>query len=553
MCYVRDSVRSWTDEKVKYAGLIMLFLLLGGLLSAGAVDPAVVDLDGNLTIDVGDLLIFSPAWLSHGGPSDDWNGACDISNPPDGVIDSLDLDALTADWLVVIPDPNDFINPADINGDRAIDANDLLIFFAAWLSDDSPTVNWNAACDIADPPDGVINSADFSVLSSQWLLTVPDPNDYVGVPDLNDDRIVNLFDYSILASAWLADDNPMLNWNWRCNVAEPNDGCIDARDFAVLAKNWGFVIPDPNIFAFIPGGEFEMGDPLDAMYDAQPVHTVRLDSFYMSRFQMTFQRYCDFLNSAIASGDIKVDGYVVYAFDDDENSHSYFRTHQYESYSNSQIDYIDGVFSVRIKDGVTDMSNHPVVQVNWFGAAAYCNWKSTQEGRVSCYDLSTWQCDFTADGYRLATEAEWEYAARGGLTGKRYPWGDTIDGSMANYQDSGDPFETGDYSWTTPVGYYDGNQTPAGVDMANGYGLYDMAGNIYEWCYDWYDKNYYQACNDLGTVANPTGPVDGVSRILRGGSWNFNTKVCRIANRDSQHAPGNFSGSYGFRICIAAP
>lgn len=541
-------------QVVRSIGAIaFLMMIFCSLPAAGAVNPADVDFNGDLTIDGLDLLSFSAAWMSHDGPSDDWNGACDISEPPDGVIDIQDLASLTTDWGVTIPEPNAFVNVADINSDYVIGVQDVFIFSAAWLGNDGPTANWNPACDIADPPDGIINAKDFAVLSSQWLAIIPDPNDFADVPDINSDRAVDLSDYAILSAAWLSDDNPPLNWNRHCDVAELKDGLINIRDFAVLAKNWEFAIPDPNLFAYIPGGEFEMGAHLDVLSFAKPVHAVKLNAFYMSRFQMTNQRYCDFLNSAMSVNEIKVEGNIVYAADDPNNSYPFCDT--YQSNNHSQIDYTGGLFSVRLKDGTTDMTNHPLVQVNWYGAAAYCNWKSIREGRTPCYDPSTWQCDFTKRGYRLPTEAEWEYAARGGLAGKRYPWGDTIDGSMANFQNSGDPFETGTQSWTTPVGYYDGNQIPAGVDMVNGYGLYDMAGNVYEWCYDWFGENYYQECYDLGTVTNPTGPDAGTQRVLRGGSWNVEagTKVCQLDYRESNHDPLQRSGSYGFRICIPAP
>ena len=139
-------------------GAVVWFLVLCGVLSAGAVNPADVDFNDDLTIDGFELLIFSVAWMSHDGPSDDWNGACDVSNPPDGVINIQDLASLTADWGVTIPEPNAFVNVADINCDYVIGAEDILIFSAAWLGNDSPTANWNPACDIADPPDGIINA-----------------------------------------------------------------------------------------------------------------------------------------------------------------------------------------------------------------------------------------------------------------------------------------------------------------------------------------------------------------------------------------------------------
>ncbi len=219
----------------------------------------------------------------------------------------------------------------------------------------------------------------------------------------------------------------------------------------------------------------------------------------------------------------------------------------------SQINYSIDVFSVNIKDGTTDMSNHPMIMVSWYGAAAYCNWKSLQEGLESCYDLLTWECDFTKDGYRLPTEAEWEYAARGGNHSPyyRFPWGDSIAGSMASYHYTYDPYETGDIPWTTPVGYYDGGQTPTGVDMANGYGLYDMAGNVWERCNDWWSGTYYQECDDIGTVINPTGPASGIYDVFRGGWWGTSANLCRIAGHN-YGSPDSRLYSGGFRVCVFA-
>ena len=131
----------------------------------------------------------------------------------------------------------------------------------------------------------------------------------------------------------------------------------------------------------------------------------------------------------------------------------------------------------------------------------------------------------------------------------RYPWGDSIDGSMANYWDSGDPCETGDYPWTSPVGYYDGGQIPAGVDMANGYGLYDTAGNVREWCNDWYDSGYYSS----SPTNNPAGPANCPSghRVLRGSSWNIGDNNCRVAYRDDDDPDFRYD-DIGFRVCVFA-
>ncbi len=345
-----------------------------------------------------------------------------------------------------------------------------------------------------------------------------------------------------------------------------NDKKVDMLDFSVFASNWLWewkADADPNEFVYIPAGSFEMGDHFsEGNANELPVHTVTLDSFYMSKYEITNQQYCDYLNS-VYPAQIKVVGGVVYATDDNSNNFPYCDTHSEDA--KSQIDFSDPNFSVNIKDGTTDMSNHPMVLVSWYGSVAYCNWKSQQEGLESCYDLSTWQCDFTKDGYRLPTEAQWEYAARGGehFPYYRYPWGDSINGSMANYWLSDDPYETGgSQPWTSPVGFFDGTmkykndynwfglatsyQTTGGAN-GYGYGLYDTAGDIWEWCNDWYGSSYY----GTSETTNPTGPASGSERVLRGGGWANSASTCRVSYR-SYGAPSYHSGSSGFRVCVFA-
>jgi formylglycine-generating enzyme required for sulfatase activity len=333
-----------------------------------------------------------------------------------------------------------------------------------------------------------------------------------------------------------------------------HDKKVDLLDFAEFVSNWLWEADpnelDPIEFIYIPAGTFEMGDHHDGIGYALPVHTVTLDSFYMSKYEITNQQYCDYLNSAYSSipAQIKVDGGVVYAAEDAGNSYPYCSMHSYSA--ESQINFSNPDYSVNIKDGTTDMSAHPMVEVSWYGCVAYCNWKSQQEGLEGCYNLSTWDCDFTKNGYRLPTEAEWEYAARGGEHSPyyRYPWGDDIDGSMANYWASGEPYETGAWPWTTPVGYYDGGQIPAGVDMANGYGLYDVAGNVWELCNDWYDESYYSTSPEN----NPTGPASSPynCRVLRGGGWGVSS--CRVANRLYCGPDYHLLNEGGFRVCVSA-
>jgi sulfatase modifying factor 1 len=134
-----------------------------------------------------------------------------------------------------------------------------------------------------------------------------------------------------------------------------------------------------------------------------------------------------------------------------------------------------------------------------------------------------------------------------------YPWGDTIDGSQANYHRSGDAYETGPEPCTTPVGYYDGGQSPPGVDMANGYGLYDVAGNVWERCNDWYLQGYYS----ISPYHNPHGPTSAslepwLFPVLRGGSWYGDATALRCALRSHGGEPENRASMIGFRIAAGA-
>ncbi len=362
---------------------------------------------------------------------------------------------------------------------------------------------------------------------------------------------------------------------WVCGVrgANPadinNDGIVDMLDVAIVCDNWLWEAPDPCEFAFIPGGTFQMGDSFsEGGSNERPVHTVTLDSFYMGKYEITNQQYCDYLNSARSQGLIAVINGRVYQAGSG-TSYAYCDTSTSSSWS--QIAYDGSVFSVRTKGG-RSMVNDPMVCVTWYGAAAYCNWRSGQLGKQLCYDSSTLLPIYPLrNGVRLATEAEWEYAARGGLTGKRFPWGNDIYHTQANYDSSSSLsydkgptrgyhplWNDGVYPYTSPVGFFDGAlkyksaynwpgsatsyQTTNG---GNGYGLYDMAGNVWEWCNDWYSSSYYSS----SPSSNPTGPSSGSSRVLRGGYWDGIAYGCRVAYRGGGGPDGR--GSYiGFRVAL---
>ncbi len=233
-----------------------------------------------------------------------------------------------------------------------------------------------------------------------------------------------------------------------------------------------------------------------------------------------------------------------------------------------------------IPSGAATDTNHPVQSVTWYDCVKWCNARAQHDGlrpayftdaahtslyRVGVTDLGADCVDWTANGWRLPTEAEWERAARGGLAAQSFPWlcaqpayfsTNDLDGAKANFFDSGDPFETtnttGDIE-TTPVGYYNGHQVirgvEQGVNMTNRYGLYDLAGNVAEWCWDWYGTNYYSAFPADAWPLNPTGPDTGTARVLRGGSWDSrNAGALRAANRFSQ-PPVTAGGQFGLR-CV---
>jgi formylglycine-generating enzyme required for sulfatase activity len=345
--------------------------------------------------------------------------------------------------------------------------------------------------------------------------------------DLSGDCFVDFEDFAILAAQW-----PTTDFN----------------DIALMAADW--LTPDPRIpddITYIPGGTFEMGDNLgDGNLGERPVHTVTLDSFYIGKYEITNRQYCDYLNSAKLQGLIELTGPWVFVYKPRSSPlrYPYCDTHSYSIYS--QIDYSDGVFTVRSKSG-RDMSNDPMVTVAWYGTVAYCNWRSQHEGKEQCYDLSTWNCDFSKKGYRLATEAEWEYAARGGFSGRRFPWGDTITHSQANYYSSSaypyDASPTREYhpAWNDGISPY---TSPGGSFAANGYGLYDMPGNVSEWCNDWLGA--YSATPET----NPTGPIGPFTlRVFRDGSWSDPPSGCRVASR-GDYWPDYRSFPIGFRVVL---
>jgi formylglycine-generating enzyme required for sulfatase activity/MoaA/NifB/PqqE/SkfB family radical SAM enzyme len=253
------------------------------------------------------------------------------------------------------------------------------------------------------------------------------------------------------------------------------------------------VLEPPPGMAYIPPGVFQMGG--DLQDHDKPVQPVYLDGFYMDRRTVTNSQFAGFLN---AKGN-QVECGIVWL--------------DLESLC-CLIEHIDGRF--RAKAG---FDNHPVVAVSWYGARAYAAWV----------------------GKRLPTEAEWEKAARGGLEGKAYSWGDTPPADQCNWLGY-----DGRYKHLRPDFYHGRGPLPVGLFPPNGYGLFDMSGNVWEWCADWHHNRNCEP--DLRI--NPLATHPSRHKILRGGSWSFDPANLRVAKR-SHADPGQRRGYDGFRCVIS--
>jgi formylglycine-generating enzyme required for sulfatase activity len=272
---------------------------------------------------------------------------------------------------------------------------------------------------------------------------------------------------------------------------------------SAITRHWIFDPKPPTNMALIPAGIFIMGDTMgEDNNDQVPDHAVFVSAFYMDKQEVTKALWDDVYQWATNQG---------YNFE----------------------------FGAEGK-----AMNHPAQNVTWYDAVKWCNARSEREGKAPAYytdaaqttvyragqvdlhnDWVNWQA-----GYRLPTEAEWEKAARGGLNGKRFPWGDTISHSRANYYNGASFSYDTSSTYGFHPGYYDGIYpllctSPGASFSANGYGLYDMAGNVWEWCWDYY--------GGYGSVAqtDPRGPALGSGRVERGGSWGVAARYNRTAYR----------------------
>ena len=183
--------------------------------------------------------------------------------------------------------------------------------------------------------------------------------------------------------------------------------------------------------------------------------------------------------------------------------------------------------------------NYPVVGVSWYDAVSFCNWLSELDNLEPCYNLSNWTYDSSKNGYHLPSEAQWEKASRGALSQKTYPWGDAAPGNRCNYRNYAGALQE-------MMPNFDGQgrgTLPVDSLNANYYNLYNIAGNVWEWCNDWYEENYY----NQSPSENPQGPNSGDFKVLRGGAWNTAEIKLHCAARYSK-VPGTKRYDIGFRI-----
>jgi formylglycine-generating enzyme required for sulfatase activity len=300
--------------------------------------------------------------------------------------------------------------------------------------------------------------------------------------------------------AWTAPDAVGVQ-TLTCTVGDGDDTTSDTVEITVSEP------VTPGAMVLVTGGTFAMGDAYaEGAGDELPVHSVAVSDFSLGKYEVTQAEWDAYMTAS------------TYDF------------------------------------GAGD--THPVYYASWFRILMYCNYRSSDEGLTPCYSIGgstdpdawgavpnyasdptfpAWNavlCDWDANGYRLPTEAEWEYAARGGVHNAdnyRYSGGQTL-GDVAWYGDN------------APVA-----SEAVGGRLPNQLGLYDMSGNLYEFCWDWYGEGYYAACNALGTVTDPLGAASGDMRVVRGGDWSGVAANCRVAGRFRDYPVSGFSHT-GFRV-----
>ncbi len=278
----------------------------------------------------------------------------------------------------------------------------------------------------------------------------------------------------------------------------------------------------------IQGGTFKMGDHQGVGgKDERPIHSLTIQDFYVSKYEVSVREFHEFsLDTNYSTDADKLGGSTFWNGED--------------WIGKEDVNWACDALGEKRS---SDTYNHPVVHVSWNDAVAYCNWRSKKEGLAQVYRMegNSTTTIRKANGYRLPTEAEWEYAARSGGNERMYIWGEEV--PMGNVADQDfHSIEEGPY-WET---YKDGYIYTAPVDAfeQGELGLHQLIGNVWEWCGDWYGADYYAvSANEV----SPGGPEVGTFRVIRGGAFSSEPIDCRIAGRTYAYTDSRFN-VVGFRL-----
>lgn len=295
-------------------------------------------------------------------------------------------------------------------------------------------------------------------------------------------------------------------------------------DNVIVAKRTAAISADSMIK--LPGGKFLMGTNDEEGFPADgegPIREISLDSFYIDETTVTNFQFAEFIKTTSYKTEAEQYGwsFVFYGLLSEEQQKEDYQvaapTPWWCAIQGAQWNHPEGKGT-----NIEERMDHPVVHVSWNDANAYCQWS----------------------GKRLPTEAEWEYAARGGLVQKKFPWGDELtpggkhrcniwQGNFPDYNNMEDGFL---------------GTAPAKSFKPNNFGLYNMSGNVWEWCNDWFSKDFHKT----GSRNNPRGPSNGESKVMRGGSFLCHRSYCnryRVAARSSNTADSSTS-NIGFRCVV---
>ena len=326
-----------------------------------------------------------------------------------------------------------------------------------------------------------------------------------------------------------------------CSPGERSGAGHDERPASVSPSSFSPTVPSRQATAMhediaVPGGSFAMGDPFDEGYPADgetPVHQVELSAFRIDATAVTNQQFAAFVEATGYRSESEAFGTsAVFHLAVDADARDILGTVASVPWW-LNVRGADWAHPAGPRSSWRDLPDHPVTQVSHADALAYCAWA----------------------GRALPTEAQWEFAARGGLDQARYPWGNELHGVLA---DGGVQHRCNIWQGTFPTvnSCEDGFLTTAPVKSfePNGYGLFQTSGNVWEWCADWFLPKYYKSCAAAGTMQDPVGPTIGRGRVMRGGSYLCHDSYCnryRLAARSS-NTPDSASGNLGFRT-VALP